>query len=65
MLALVLVPAFAVVAVVVAVAVAVAAVAAHVEWQILPAVEVGRGIEDLGCSFVAARGPSSSKPNPG
>ena len=53
-----LVLAFAVVAVA-------AAVAAHVEWQILPAVGVGRGIEDLGCSFVAARGPSSSKPNPG
>ena len=57
-LALVLVLAFAVVAVA-------AAVAAHVEWQILPAVGVARGIEDLGCSFVAARGPSSSKPNPG
>ena len=62
LLVLVLVPAF---AVAVAVAVVAAAAAAHVEWQILPAVEVERRIEDLGCSSVAARGPSSSKPNPG
>ena len=63
--ACVVVAAAAAAVVVVVVVVVAVAVVAHAEWQILPAVEVERRIEDLGCSFVAARGPSSSRPSPG